>query len=308
MDNPSSSSIYGDGRADNLSISIIDVDKGADNPDKVSGIADVNEEADKSGKGTNIADADRGADNPGICIMKIDREENNPSTDTSRADGWINDLGTSTGKADRRANNLGTNTSKINGRADEPSIETGKVDRRADNLSTDTYKVNEGANNPGTRIAKADGVEQPGIDTNRVVNLSKHVDKADNLDIDIKRINNLGTNVDRWVNKEAIVSNKVPMSLFFLLKALFILISSFELEIVFASLFITLSSLVTLVKQKAVFLRYIIAKMWIPNLNKALSVMPSVLIFLNFFVRYFLLLEVSYLHLLLGTLDWGLLR
>lgn len=121
--------------------------------------------------------------------------------------------------ADRRTDNLSINIgiANKNRRVDNsgPNTSIAHKDRKADNSGTSTGAANE---------------------------------KADALSIDTVDIN-----ADGQADGQIAISNKVRTSFFSLCKAFFILIFSSELQTVSTSLFIFLSFLVTLIKQRATF-------------------------------------------------------
>lgn len=146
----------------------------------------------------------------------VDRKTENPNRNTgiTDTDGWANNLDIGIGKANRRINNLGIGTSKANRGANILNISISKVDRRTDDL--------------GTKIA----------DTDRLDKSNTNVDK----------VNNSSTVADKRADRLTDISNNVYASLFFLHKVLCVLISFFELEIVFTASFIFSLSLMILGK------------------------------------------------------------
>lgn len=145
---------------------------------------------------------------------------------------------------DRKANNLDRDISiaDANRRADNPNTSTSKVDKKLDNQGTSigTTNAERRINNPGKgmNIVNAD---------KRAKNLSTSTNAVDKS-IDNSNIGIANTNVGRKADGQAAISNKAFASLFFLCKAVFILISFFELETIFSSLFIFLLSPLTSVK------------------------------------------------------------
>lgn len=197
------------------------------------------------GINTGTTDVDRGADNP------------SRNTGIADADNRADNLGTGTSKVNKGVNNSGMSINKPDKETDNSSTGTGKANKGVDNLGTGTKKVDRGANNPDISIDKVDGgVDDQGTKT-------ADINIANNLGIDADGAINPGIDTNRGANKQAAASNKPHASLFSLRKALFILISSSELETVSASSFVSLLSQVTLVKQKLLSSKYSMVKMWL---------------------------------------------
>lgn len=159
------------------------------------------------------------------------------------------------------------------------------IDRKADDLGTNTSTVAEKADNSGICINIVD-IDKRANNLGRKISIVDVDREADNLSISTSaadgKTNNLGTgiadtNADKKADRQAIANNKTYTSISFLYKAIFIFILFSELEVVSAFLFVFLLFLMTLLKRKALFSIYFMAKMGIPNLNKALSVITFVL-------------------------------
>lgn len=254
-----------------------------------------------------ISDENGRINNRGISICAANGRSNNLSTSITDID------------VDRKADNSGINSSiaDINRRVDNSGKRMGiaDVDERVDNQGINTSTVNGEPNNSSKciGIANINGrANNParGMGTIDIVKKAVNPDTGSSIadkEIDDLCMGIIDIDVNKRVDKKMSVSNKICMFLFSLCKILFILISFSKSETIFASLFISLSSLITLAKWEALFFKYLVAKMWMPSFSKVLLAMTFVLMPLKFFAKYSLSEIVSYIYLLLITLEHWLL-
>lgn len=143
------------------------------------------------------------------------------------------------------------------------------INRKIDDPGTGTSTANGGANNPNTgkNTTDADKVVDSKCGGIGIAYADK---KADNLDTDInianRRRNNLNINTvhkdaDKETDRQIAANNKACTSLFSLYKTPFILIFFFELKTISTFLFVSISSSMTLIKQKTPFSKYLLIKL-----------------------------------------------